>query len=117
MFSLIDLNCWRLSWRGRREDAIKSFQRLRGKSTSAEMIAGDVDILSHFDANAGKGSWRDVFSQAISIFFLLVVIENAVKLVCTTFISVVVSGAGRRPILLILSAVDKALLEKNLMGH
>jgi hypothetical protein len=78
------------------------------------MIAGDLDILSHFDANAGKGSWRDVFSQAISIFFLLVVIENAVKLVCTTFISVIVSGA---PILLILGAVDKALLEKNLMGH
>jgi MFS transporter, SP family, sugar:H+ symporter len=53
----------RLLSKGRREEAVKSLQRLRKKSTSVETIAEEIEVLSHFDANDGKGPWKEVFNK------------------------------------------------------
>lgn len=49
--------------RGRTAEAVASLKLLRKADTSEEMIATEIQTLSSFNSNEGKGPWKEVFSK------------------------------------------------------
>lgn len=53
----------RLISKGRKDAALGSLQKLRGKNVSQEQIKWEIEALSNYSSNEGKGNWKEVFNK------------------------------------------------------